>query len=163
MIFIITGTQEPFDRLLKLVKKIIPDYFGEIVIQAKTDILFHEKHVKVYDFLEPDEFKYFFEKASLIVSHAGMGTIISALSQEKPILIFPRKVTLREHRNDHQLATAKKMIESGYVYVAMEETEFLEKLRFLIAQETVEPLYRIGPYASFELLNSISQFIDRLS
>ena len=54
----------------------------------------------------------------MIYAHAGMGTILSALKQDKPIIIVPRLASLKEHRNDHQIATAMRMDELGYVYVA---------------------------------------------
>ena len=62
----------------------------------------------------------------MIVAHAGMGTIISAMQHQKPIIIFPRIAALGEHRNEHQMATAKKMKELGYVHVAFNEKELKE-------------------------------------
>ena len=38
--------------------------------------------------------------------------------QAKPMTVFPRIAKLDEHRNELQLATAEKMKELGYVYVA---------------------------------------------
>lgn len=79
MIFVTTGTQEPFDRLLLIIKRFAPLYGGEIVIQAKTDMVFEETNIVLHEFLKPEEFSVYFNSASLIVSHAGMGGIISAL------------------------------------------------------------------------------------
>ena len=76
------------------------------------------QNIRTVEFLPPDEFNKLFSKARLIVAYAGMGTIISAMRQHKPIIIFPRIAAWGEHRNEHQLATAQKMKELGYVYVA---------------------------------------------
>lgn len=54
-----------------------------------------------------DEFDKLCHDARLIVAHAGMGTIISAMTKGKPIIVFPRIAALGEHRNEHQLATSK--------------------------------------------------------
>ena len=103
----------------------------------------------------PDEFNELFRKARLIVSHAGMGTILSALQQHKPIVIFPRIAALGEHRNEHQLATAKKFKELGSVYVAMNE----EELKTLLRRKDLVPLAEIGNFASQSLTESIEEFI----
>jgi UDP-N-acetylglucosamine transferase subunit ALG13 len=43
-----------------------------------------------------------------IISHAGMGTIITGLIHSKPLVIMPRRYAFGEHRNEHQLGTADK-------------------------------------------------------
>lgn len=60
------------------------------------------------------------QHASVIVSHAGMGSILTALRYRRPIIIMPRKADLGEHRNDHQLATARWMAARPGVMVAWE-------------------------------------------
>ena len=94
-------------------------------------------------------------KARLIISHAGMGTIFSALQKDKPIIVFPRVVALGEHRNEHQVATANKFKELGSVYVAMNEDE----LKKLLLCQNLKPLSEIGKYASRSLIESIEGFI----
>lgn len=160
MIFVTTGTQEPFDRLLKLVQQVAPNYTAKIIIQAKTDMTFPEENIELHEFLSPADFKTFFNQADLIVSHAGMGSIISALNASKPLLIIPRKLTLKEHRNDHQMATAKKIKELNYVHVAMDDTEFLEKLNKLLVEPSLSPIFSIGSFASDGLLASLESFIE---
>jgi UDP-N-acetylglucosamine transferase subunit ALG13 len=56
-----------------------------------------------------------------------MGTIISALTIAKPIVIVPRQVKYHEHRNDHQMATAEQLAGRPGIYVAwsVEELEAL--------------------------------------
>ena len=41
------------------------------------------------------------------------------------MIIFPRRFELGEHRNDHQLATAKKFAELSNIYVAYTEAELI--------------------------------------
>ena len=44
----------------------------------------------------------------MIVAHAGMGTIISAMQHQKPIIIFPRIAALGEHRTNIKWQRQKK-------------------------------------------------------
>jgi len=156
MIFCTIGTQAPFDRFLQIVDDIAASFCDEeIVVQAFHD-KYEPKNVKTVQLLPPDEFNHIFAEARLIVSHAGMGTIISALTMDKPIVVFPRIAALGEHRNEHQLATAKKMNELGYVYVANDEDE----LRELVTKKELQPLHKLGQFASKELIEDIQNVID---
>ena len=91
----------------------------------------------------------------MIVSHAGMGTIISAMQQAKPIIIFPRIAALGEHRNEHQMATAKQMAKMKYVYVAFNK----EQLRELMLTPNLKPLHKLDGGVSQSLIDSLSKFI----
>ena len=63
-----------------------------------------------------------------MIAHAGMGSIITALELGKPIMVMPRRASLGEHRNDHQVATAKRFAEQGRIMVAFNEKELVDKL-----------------------------------
>lgn len=154
MIFVTIGTQAPFDRFIKKIDEIAPRVGEEIVAQV-FKCGFTPQNIKTVDFLAPDEFNKLFEKASLIISHAGMGTILSALQKDKPIIVFPRLAALGEHRNEHQLATARKFKELGSVYVAMNEQE----LESLMLRNDLVSLRTIGENASESLIQSIKEFI----
>lgn len=156
MIFVTIGTQFPFDRLIKIIDELAPQLNEEIIAQVyKCD--FTPKNIKTVDFLAPDEFNPLFDKARLIVSHAGMGTILCAQQKDKPIIIFPRIAAMGEHRNEHQLATARKFKELGIVNVAMNE----EELRVMLLSGKQTTLQHIGTSASPSLIRSIEEFIDK--
>lgn len=159
MIFITTGTQEPFDRLLRIVALVAEEINEEIVIQAKTTLSF-PKNVTVKEFISPKEFDSYFLSANFIISHAGMGTIISALEKNKPLIIFPRIASLGEHRNEHQMATANKMRELKLVDVAVNEVELSSMLNMYLAGNNTTISKKIGHYASATLLVSLEEFIE---
>jgi len=154
MIFVTIGTQAPFDRFIKIIDEVAPQINEEIIAQVYK-CGFTPKNIMTVDFLAPDEFYNLFDKADLIISHAGMGTILSALQKHKPIIIFPRIAALGEHRNEHQLATAEKFKELGSVYVAMNEQELKE----LMFRKDLVPLHEIGAEASESLIQSLEEFI----
>ena len=86
-----------------------------------------------------------------------MGTILSALQKNKPIIVFPRIAAWGEHRSEHQLATARKFKEMRSVNVAMNE----EELTTLILNGKQTTLQHIGNSASPSLIQSIEEFIDK--
>lgn len=77
------------------------------------------------------------------------------MRQHKPIIIFPRIAALGEHRNEHQLATAQKMKELGYVYVANNA----EELKELLIQPDLKPLHELGDFASQSLIDELCKVI----
>jgi len=154
VIFVVTGTQLPFDRLIRMLDEIAPQLDEEIVAQVNGSG-YLPRHINTIDLLPPDEFDRLFSSARLIVAHAGIGTIITAMQQQKPVIIFPRIAALGEHRNEHQLATAAKMKEAGWVYVANTKEELAE----LLQRPDLHPLCTIGSSASESLVESITDFI----
>jgi UDP-N-acetylglucosamine transferase subunit ALG13 len=160
MIFVTIGTQEPFNRLIKAVDA-IGDKLNDKEITAQAfGVDFAPKNIKLVELLPPDEFNRLFTNASLIISHAGMGNIISALQFSKPIIILPRLVEFGEHRNEHQLHTAKKFESLGYVNVAYSAEE-LEKMVFEHFDGTLSSKSKtLSNSASDTLISSISQFVN---
>ena len=156
MIFATIGTQAPFDRFVKMLDELCEGLDEEVIVQTiKSE--YTPKNVKCVDFLPPDVFAEYFSRARMVIAHAGMGTILSALKQDKPIIVVPRLASLKEHRNDHQMATAMRMDELGYVYVAYDK----KQLRDLLMQKDLKPLKHIGNQASDSLEKSLIEFIDK--
>ncbi len=156
MIFVTVGTQLPFDRLISTVDA----WAGRT---GRRDILAQigpsqicPQFIEYRPFFSPPEFSQHFTAAELVIAHAGMGSIISAMSQGKPILVMPRSAILHEHRNDHQISTARRFREMGRIMVAMDEHELEAQLNRL---ESIPVASWTGLYASPELLDAVRAFI----
>lgn len=156
MIFITVGTDLPFDRMMKVIDQWAGETGREDVFAQIGEGGWQPKHIPFVEFLEPAEFKQRFAESTLIIGHAGMGTILSALLHGKPILVMPKKASLGEHRNEHQTATAKRMMALGNVNVAFDEAELRAKLDRVDELQGREP---IGAHASGGLVDGIREFI----
>jgi len=156
LIFVTVGTQLTFDRLIQSVDEWAATTDEEVVAQIGPSEL-KPVHSKWQQFLTPDEFTVYMKQARVIVAHAGMGSILTALQLQKPIVILPRQAALNEHRNDHQIATAGRFREIQGIHVAMNETELLGILQNL---NTLSASDGVGPYASGELISTIRNFIE---
>lgn len=159
MIFVTVGEQLPFDRLIRTVDKWAADSGQEVFAQiGDTDLI--PNTLKYKKFLEPVEFQEKFNSAELIVAHAGMGTIITALEFGKPILVMPRQAALGEHRNDHQFATANEFVKLNYISAALDEAELISKLNNHV--ELVRCSNKtINMTPSFRLIQAIQDFIKK--
>jgi UDP-N-acetylglucosamine transferase subunit ALG13 len=115
------------------------------------------RHMEWSQFLEPAEFRARIESARVVVSHAGMGTILTALEFGVPIVVMPRRGDLREHRNDHQLATAERFAALGRIASAADPIELAAHLARLDAIGAAAP---IAGHAGAELLDALRRFVD---
>lgn len=156
MIFATVGTQGQFDRLIRA----IDEWAGA---SGKTDIFaqtgqsdYRARYIRTERFLDATEFRERVEAASLVISHAGMGSIITALELGKRLIVMPRLARFGEHRNDHQLATAKRFGEQGAIMVAFTEQELVDKLDRLQSLSETE---RLTAPASPHLISTIRAFI----
>lgn len=162
MIFVATGTQEPFDRLIQTIDRLAPILNTDRVVAQVCHSQFTAQHMECHDFLPPSQFDALFMEAELVVAHAGMGTILSALAKEKPLLVMPRLARFGEHRNDHQLATALAFEKLRYVHVAYDEAQLEEKLVGLLANKAGQ-LHQIAPHASGELVEELRSLANQIA
>ena len=156
MILVTVGTDLPFDRMVRVVDHWACENRRNDVFAQIGEGGWEPRHIRFEKFLSPPEFTRCFMSASVIISHAGMGTILFALYHGKPILVMPKKASLGEHRSEHQLATARRMMELGSVNVAFDERELRDRLDHL--DGLVQPR-RIGNCAGDGLVTGLRGFI----
>ncbi|WP_374511646.1 glycosyltransferase [Niveibacterium sp.] len=157
MILVTVGTQLAFDRLVGAVDEWASKQRGVEVFAQVGPSRMRFDHLQTRAFVPPDEANDLFQRADLIVSHAGMGSILTALKYRKPILIMPRKAGLGEHRNDHQLATAKWLGTRPGVTVAWEASDVA---RLIDARSELQSGGGIPDFASAELIDRLKSFIS---
>ena len=132
MIFLTVGTQFPFDRLVKAVDDAVSEAaIGEEIFAQIGETSYKPRNFESVASLGKKEFDEHLKRASGIISHAGVGTIIMALDNNIPLLAMPRLKRYGEVVNDHQVAIAKKFEQLGYALVAYESEELLRKIEQL--------------------------------
>jgi len=152
-IFVTVGTELPFDRLVVAVDEwaarngCADEVYAQI---GESDVV--PRHIGWVRFIEKPEFDRIFDQAEVIVSHAGMGTILSALDRQRRLLVMPRRASLGEHRNDHQLATTNRLVALDQVQVATDTDDLVRHLDDLA---TVSSGMQIGHYAEESLIAAI--------
>ena len=157
MIFVAVGTQLAFDRLIHAVDQWAAARGRQDVFAQVGPTKSPPSHIAWKNFITADEFRARTAQADVVVAHAGMGTIIGALELGKPIIVMPRKASVGEHRNEHQLATARRFLEQGRISVAFDEVELVQKLDAL---DQLKPAGLISNSASPELMAVIQAFIE---
>jgi UDP-N-acetylglucosamine transferase subunit ALG13 len=87
-----------------------------------------------FRFTSEEEIHELYRTASVVVAHAGAGTILTALSYEKPIVILPRREEYGEHNDDHQWELASALDDRPGVYVVEDTSGMRSAIERALAQ-----------------------------
>lgn len=144
MILLTVGTQLPFDRLVAAVDKWAGLNSVPVVGQiGPTDYV--PKSIKFARFFGQSEMDELVASSSLLISHAGMGSILTALMSAKPIIVVPRRADLGEHRNNHQMATVRRLSSFELVQPVIDLEDLNAAIQRLIAAPTTQAIPSVAP------------------
>lgn len=107
-VFLTVGTQLPFDRLVRACEQTHAESALDFRVTYQVGNGGHAPlHGECYEVMTRAQFDSALQSSDLVITHAGIGSIVSCISQGKPVIVLPRLAAFGEHRNDHQLATAR--------------------------------------------------------
>ncbi len=117
MILVMLGTQNNgFHRLLEEVQKNIDNgNITEDVVVQKGYTKFESKDMTIYDQLPQEDILKLIDDSSFVITHGGVGSIITAITKGKKVIAVPRLKAYKEHVNDHQLDIIKSFGDMGYI------------------------------------------------
>ena len=117
MILVLLGTQNnSFIRLLNAIQQNIDDgTIKERVIVQAGFTKYKSDKMEIFSKIDKEDFLKLVEEADLIISHGGVGSIISGLSRGKKVMVVPRLKKYGEHVNNHQIQIARKFEQEGFV------------------------------------------------
>lgn len=131
MIFVTVGTQEfPFDRLLSGLEGVDE----ELVVQGGPSTV-RPDGATWFDYLSYPEVRELARRARVVVCHAGVGSVMTAVAEGKRPVVVPRLKRYRETVDDHQLPFARRLAEAGLVTLV----EDASRLREAIAETPAAP------------------------
>jgi len=157
MVFVTLGTQDKtFERVLIKVEKLIEKGIitDEVVVQAGTT-RYESKYMKIFDFIDSESFNKYIKSCEYIISHGGVGAIMTGVNCGKKVIAVARRVKYGEHENDHQVEIVKKFDEIGHI-IGCDEVDELEEKIGLIND------FQVQPYISNnkKFCDMITQLID---
>ncbi len=102
-----TSAKYPFSRLQHAVESVIDQLPRPILIQGRGIGRISIAGVEVVEFVPREVFLQRLSGAELLVSHAGVGTVLDALGGGVRIIVMPREARFGEAADDHQLEFAE--------------------------------------------------------
>ena len=130
MILITLGTQDKkFHRLLEAVQKQIDNKIikEEVIVQAGSSSDFKSNDMKIFDLIPMDEYDKLIEECDVLITHGGVGTIMTGLKNNKKVIAAARLSKYKEHVNDHQLQRIESFVNFGYI-LSLDNFDDLDKV-----------------------------------
>ncbi len=130
MILVTLGTQDKkFYRLLESVQKLIDKGVikDKVIVQAGFSSDFKSNNMEIFNLIPMDEFDKLISSCDLLITHGGVGSILSGLKHNKKVIAAARLKKYGEHTNDHQLQIIENFSNNGYI-LNLEDFDKLEEL-----------------------------------
>jgi beta-1,4-N-acetylglucosaminyltransferase len=141
VIFVTLGTQEfQFDRLLHALDALPGD--EELVIQCGR-ASFRPARAEWHDHLGFEELLDGIRRARVVVCHAGVGSVLTALEERRRPVVVPRLHQFGEAVDDHQVPFARRLAATGAVLLV----EDLDELPAALAAQEPSAASRLGGHA----------------
>jgi UDP-N-acetylglucosamine transferase subunit ALG13 len=100
------NTKQPFGRLLYAVTAALEVLPASVIVQS-GHTPFSNPRCEVVPFLGMDRFAELVRTSSTLIMHAGAGSIIHALQAGHRPIVMPRRMSLGEHIDNHQIELAE--------------------------------------------------------
>ena len=157
MIFLTVGTEFPFDRLVRAVDEMRANLvLTEEVFAQIGDGNYRPCNMHWVRTMDRPQYDQKMRECSAIIAHAGVGTILSCMELQKPLLVMPRLQRYKEHINDHQLGTVRNFESLGYMLVAYNTEELFTRVKELHAFQ-----HRAGRWDSHMMVDCIKNFLQK--
>lgn len=157
MIFVTLGTQDKgFPRLLEAIDKEIEkgNIKEKVVVQAGYT-QYESENMEILDLISQKEFDNLMDKADLVITHGGAGSILTAIKKGKTVIAAARLKKYKEHTNDHQKQIIKEFSKDGYILELRDFNKLgklLEKAKTFKAKKFVSNTQN--------MINLISNYIE---
>jgi beta-1,4-N-acetylglucosaminyltransferase len=127
LIFVTVGGMRAFERLVREMDRIASGLDDRVVMQiGSTD--YEPENCDYFRFVPRSEMEKLVAEARVVVSHAGAGSIVTALEHNKPLVLVPRTKWYDEVFDDHQLEIATEMANRG-VTIVYDTSELASAIR----------------------------------
>lgn len=117
MILVTLGTQDkPFTRLLKAIEDLKSQGIltQEVVVQSGYTS-YNSSLLSITPYFSQPDLDALRQKADLIITHAGVGSILDSLKLNKKVIGVARLKKYGEHANDHQYEILDAFESEGYI------------------------------------------------
>ena len=112
MILLTVGVNDyDFTPLFDEMDAIAPS-LGEDVTMQTGGIDYSSKNCRTFGVVTEKEMQALFDEASLVICHAGIGTVTNVMKREVPMVVVPRSVITGDG-TDQQTLVADRIVEMG--------------------------------------------------
>lgn len=138
LILVIVGLMHGFERLVEAMDRIAGHIEEDVIMQiGKTS--FEPENAQYLRFVSKEEIDRLYADARVVVCHAGVGSILTALEHNKPVIAVPRREKYGEHLDDHQIEIAREMEKERWITVVYDMEELEEVIKKIFNASRIKP------------------------
>ncbi len=132
MVFVTYGTQpHNFKYMTYLVNHIDPKH--QVVVQyGESENQIKRQNTITFDYSE--QYLEYFDKADIIITHGGVGSIMNGLKNAKKVIVVPRLAEFDEHVDNHQLEVSTKLAKGGHIYM-MDRNQDINDILYIVEKK----------------------------
>ena len=131
MILVLLGTIKlQFSRpLLEIENLCKHGIIKEKIIVQSGHTKYYSEYFEVIPFMKPDWLEKLIEESSIVITHAGTGSVLGAVRKNKKTIAVARYKELNEHVDDHQLDLLDEFSKKGYIIPWYKDDKLYELLQ----------------------------------
>lgn len=155
LIFVTVGSHyQGFDRLIKKMDEIAGKIDEKVIMQIGST-KYKPVNSEYFEFAEYSKIQKLNQDSRIVIGHAGVGSILTALEKKTHLIIVPRLKKCGEASDDHQLEIVRQFSENPNVTVLydVENLDTFLKSDFSFIEE----------YNGNKLVNSLKNYISSIS
>lgn len=157
MIYVTVGTMFlDFPRLILRADEIAAETGERVLVQIGLGKTLPE-HCEYFDFKPRDEVLALQREARVIVSHAGIGSVLDALTAKRPLVVVPRLRRFNEHMTDHQMDVAEAVEGRGWGRMVLDMADLAE------ACASPQPAPQSYRPAKSRLVSAVRDVVERVA
>ncbi len=126
VVFTLGTNEQPFDRLARAASELRID--EPLVVQHGSSKVPHGPGEWI-DFMSFDDLEARMREARVVVSHAGVGSIMLALRCGRRPIVVPRLLSLNEAVDDHQVLLAQRLAARDVVVLVEDTADLADAIR----------------------------------
>ena len=159
MIFVAVGTQKfQFNRLLREIDTLIEaNHIKDTIFAQIGNSDYTPENYSYNAMMSKNDFDEKIAACDLLITHSGVGTIVTGLRLAKPVIVVPRLKRYAEHIDDHQVQIADAFSERNLVL----KCEDCKKLLYCI-QEAKHHVFDSYVSGNQTVINTIETYLDKL-
>lgn len=159
VIFVTVGTHNTgFNRLVKAADAYAATTLEKVIIQ-KGSSSYVPQHADYFDFAPSSKIAEISNQASIIITHAGAGSVLTSLASQAITVVVPRMKKWGEVVDDHQFELAEAIQDSGQGYMLSDVDDLATLLRTIPMSK---PTVNTGEAALVSYLKGKMETLDRL-
>lgn len=144
-----------FERLIRKMDEIAGE-FGEETFMQIGGTKYAPRNAKYFDFTTEQEMRELCQKARIVVTHGGVGSILEAIKSEAIVIAVPRLKKYGEVIDDHQSCLVRELEKEGKL-AAVYDIDMLEEA---LQRGNVEPPKLANDR---RLINALKDYVARFS